>query len=173
MLIRAVIATRLFANRVDAPPSAPVFQLHLTPTVDEFQSIDITWLRRKGARYIGYSGSLRWSRHGRETGSIAYTVEREGLRLRYRTTPRVWGTPQDINELTGLADDRTGALAIAASRLRVLLRVTFPVLRAASPRPRYPHLRTSGREDQPRAKSADFVSKVPAGPPMHRRSAYI
>src|SRR5262245_61009780 len=73
--------------------------LHLTPTVDEFHSIDIAWLRRKGARYVGYSGSLRWTRHGREAGSIGYAVEREGLRLRYRTPPRVWGMPQDINEL--------------------------------------------------------------------------
>jgi hypothetical protein len=71
----------------------------MTPKVHEFLSLDVAWLRRRGACYVGYSGTLRWTRHGRETGSIGYTVEREGLRLRYRNAPRPGGIPQDVNEL--------------------------------------------------------------------------
>jgi hypothetical protein len=69
-----------------------------TPRVSDFRSIDIAWLRRKGACCVGYSGRITWSSRGQETGSIGYQVERGGLRLQYRNTPRV-GTPQDINEL--------------------------------------------------------------------------
>jgi hypothetical protein len=81
--------------------------LHLTPTVDEFHSIDIAWLRRRGTCYVGYFGSLRWTRHGQETGSIGYTVEREGLRLRYRTIPRLGGMPRDVNELVPIVTTPT------------------------------------------------------------------
>lgn len=41
----------------------------LTSKVDDFRSIDLAWLRRKGARNVGYSGRITWSRNGRETGS--------------------------------------------------------------------------------------------------------
>jgi hypothetical protein len=68
------------------------------PKTTDFHSIDLGWLRRKGARNVGYSGTIRWSRNGRETGSIGYYVEAGGLRLRYRNTPR-GGSPEDIDEL--------------------------------------------------------------------------
>jgi hypothetical protein len=68
------------------------------PKTSDFHAIDITWLRRKGARYVDYSGTIRWSRNGRETGSIGYRVEATGLRLIYRTTPRD-GSSEEINEL--------------------------------------------------------------------------
>jgi hypothetical protein len=70
----------------------------LTPKVSDFHTVDITWLRRKGARHVGYSGSIKWSRNGTPTGSIGYSVEAGGLRLCYRTTPR-GGEPEDIDEL--------------------------------------------------------------------------
>lgn len=68
------------------------------PKTSDFHQIDIAWLRRKGARYVGYSGTIRWSRNGQQTGSIGYHLEFNGLRLRYRTTPR-GGAPGDVNEL--------------------------------------------------------------------------
>lgn len=68
------------------------------PKTSDFHAIDIAWLRRKGARYVGYSGTIRWSSNGRETGSIGYHLELNGLRVRYRTTPRE-GSPEDVNEL--------------------------------------------------------------------------
>jgi hypothetical protein len=60
------------------------------PKTTDFRSIDLAWLRRKGARNVGYSGTLRWLHNGH--------VEAGGLRLRYRVTPR-GGSPQDINEV--------------------------------------------------------------------------
>jgi hypothetical protein len=70
-------------------------------SVDRFsalQAIDLAWLRRRGARDIGYSGHITWSRHGEETASIGYDVVCNGLRLRYRHTP-YGGTPQDVDEI--------------------------------------------------------------------------
>jgi hypothetical protein len=68
------------------------------PKTSDFHAIDISWLRRKGARNVGYSGTIRWSRNRQETGSIGYRVEATGLRLIYRTTPRD-GSSEDVNEL--------------------------------------------------------------------------
>jgi hypothetical protein len=71
---------------------------YTTAKTTDFRSIDLAWLRRKGARNVGYSGTLRWSRGGTEIASIGYCVEPDGLRLHYRTTPRS-GLPEVINEL--------------------------------------------------------------------------
>jgi hypothetical protein len=54
------------------------------PKTTDYRSIDIAWLRRKGARNIGYSGTIRWSRNGEQIGSIDYVLEATGLRLSYR-----------------------------------------------------------------------------------------
>ena len=72
--------------------------MYLTSKVDDFRSIDLAWLRHKGARNVGCSGRITWSRNGRETGSIGYHLEAHGLRLRYRHTPHK-GIPEDISEL--------------------------------------------------------------------------
>jgi hypothetical protein len=72
--------------------------MYMTAKTTDFRSIDLAWLRRKGARHPGYSGTVRWSRNGHVTGSIGYHIESEGLRLRYRTTPR-GGEPGDVDEL--------------------------------------------------------------------------
>ena len=72
--------------------------MYMTAKTTDFQSIDLAWLRRKGARHLGCSGTIRWSRNGTPTGSIGYVIEAGGLRLRYRTTPR-GGEPEEIDEL--------------------------------------------------------------------------
>ena len=79
---------------------------YTTSTVDQFQSIDIGWLRRQGAHTIGASGRITWSRNGNDTGSIGYAVETEGIRLRYTCTPR-GGTPEHITELIALTTTQT------------------------------------------------------------------
>jgi hypothetical protein len=48
--------------------------LHLATKVEELRAIDLAWLRRRGARDIGYSGRITWSRHGEETASIGYDI---------------------------------------------------------------------------------------------------
>ena len=59
--------------------------LYLTPKVEEFRCvIDLAWLRRTGARAPGYTSSITWSHQGTVKASVAYTVERAGLRLRYK-----------------------------------------------------------------------------------------
>jgi hypothetical protein len=70
----------------------------IRPRTTEYRSIDIAWLRRKGARHVGYSGRIRWSRDGVEHASIDYAIEAAGLRLRYRVTSG-GGAPQHIDEL--------------------------------------------------------------------------
>ena len=72
--------------------------MYMTSKVEDFRSIDLAWLRRKGARNVGYSGRITWSRNGKVTGSIGYHLEAQGLRLNYRHTPHN-GVPEDISEL--------------------------------------------------------------------------
>ncbi len=57
----------------------------LVDKCEDFQRIDLAWLRRQGALKIGYAGSIQWSRAGKVTSSIRYRVEEDGLRLIYRT----------------------------------------------------------------------------------------
>jgi hypothetical protein len=52
----------------------------------DYRSIDIAWLRRQGARYVGSSGTIRFKRNGEVIGSIGYVLEPTGLRLRYQVT---------------------------------------------------------------------------------------
>jgi len=59
--------------------------LCLKPKVGDFRRvIDLAWLRRTGARVPGYNGHITWSYQGNVKASVAYTVERAGLRLRYK-----------------------------------------------------------------------------------------
>lgn len=51
---------------------------------NDYHSIDIAWLRRHGLAQIGRWSTLRWSRGGRETGSIQIQYLDHGLRLVYR-----------------------------------------------------------------------------------------
>ena len=68
------------------------------PKTTDYRSIDIAWLRRTGARNVGYLGSIRWSHNGEQTGSIDYTLEATGLRLSYRSRPQ-GGSWEYIEEL--------------------------------------------------------------------------
>jgi hypothetical protein len=69
-----------------------------TRRIDEFNTIDLVWLRRQGARTIGHTGQLTWRRNGQVHGSIGYALEATGLRLRYWHTP-YGGAPESIDEV--------------------------------------------------------------------------
>jgi hypothetical protein len=77
-----------------------------TDKVEDFRSIDIAWLRRKGACKVGYSGSMKWSRRGEVTASIGYRIEHNGIRLMYAHT-QGWGAgagvEQHVNEVIPFA----------------------------------------------------------------------
>jgi hypothetical protein len=61
--------------------------VHMTPKTTDYRTVDLAWLRRKGARHVGYSGQITWRNRGEVTGSIGYRLESGGLRLIYRTRP--------------------------------------------------------------------------------------
>jgi hypothetical protein len=67
------------------------------PRTTDYRSIDLAWLRRKGARYLGCSGTVHFKSNGERVGSIGYILEAAGLRLQYRVTSG--GAPEDISEL--------------------------------------------------------------------------
>ncbi len=54
-------------------------------TLDDWRKFDLRELRRQGCLQLNYSGSLRWTRNGRETGSVGFSVAADVLTLRYRT----------------------------------------------------------------------------------------
>ena len=72
--------------------------MHMTPKTTDYRTVDLAWLRRKGARHVGYSGQITWRNRGEVTGSIGYRLELGGLRLIYRNTP-YGGVPEDVNDL--------------------------------------------------------------------------
>jgi hypothetical protein len=49
-------------------------------TLDDFHGVDLRYLRRHRCLQPGYTGTLRWSRHGRETGWIRFAIEPERTR---------------------------------------------------------------------------------------------
>ncbi len=51
---------------------------------NEMHSIDLAWLRKRKLDKVGQWSTLRWSRGGRETGSIRIEYLDHGLRLVYR-----------------------------------------------------------------------------------------
>jgi alpha-amylase/alpha-mannosidase (GH57 family) len=70
----------------------------LVDKCEDYRSVDLAWLRRKGCFKLGYSGRITWSRGGSVTAWINYRVEASGLRLIYRTrrNGEEW---RDIDEL--------------------------------------------------------------------------
>ena len=70
----------------------------LVDKCEDYRSVDLAWLRRKGSLTRGYSSSITWSRGGSVTASIRYRVEGLGLRLIYRTR-RSGDEWRDIDEL--------------------------------------------------------------------------
>jgi hypothetical protein len=79
--------------------------MHMTPKTTDYRTVDLAWLRRKGARHVGYSGKITWRSRGEVTGSIGYRLEPGGLRLIYRNTPYA-GVPEDINDLIPIITTR-------------------------------------------------------------------
>src|SRR5262245_19911462 len=70
-----------------------------TTKTSDFHTIDLAWLRRKRARNPGWTGTIRWSRGGEQTGSIGYALEHGGLRLNYSHTPAGATEAATINEV--------------------------------------------------------------------------
>jgi hypothetical protein len=60
------------------------YRLDKKSTTNECQSIDVRYLHRNGLLKPGYSFSLRWSRAGRQTGSIGGVAYRDQVALLYR-----------------------------------------------------------------------------------------
>jgi hypothetical protein len=86
-----------FENQQRANMARPA--LYATSKTSDFHAVDLAWLRRKGARRPGRSGTIQWSTGGRQTGSIGYTVEHGGVRLNYSHTPRGSTQPIPVDEL--------------------------------------------------------------------------
>src|SRR3954447_23709331 len=61
------------------PPSFPT-------TLDDLRAVDARYLRRHGMLEPGRGGTLRWSRAGRETGSIGLRCSGNAAFLNYRVT---------------------------------------------------------------------------------------
>lgn len=76
-------------------------------TTGETQSLDVRYLNRRGLLKPGGWFSLRWSRGGRETGSIGGSVEGthrpERVILRYRHRSGPGGEWEDVREVVPLA----------------------------------------------------------------------
>lgn len=81
------------------------FGLMVTKT-NEVHSIDLAWLRRQKLLNVGCWSSLRWSRAGRETGSIRLEYLSGAVRLVYRarTSGEDW---QDISDTVQLVETAT------------------------------------------------------------------
>jgi 5-methylcytosine-specific restriction endonuclease McrA len=72
---------------------------YATTKTSDFHALDLVWLRRKGARKPGWTGTITWSSAGRKTGSVGCTLESSGLRLQYRHTPGGSTQPITVDEL--------------------------------------------------------------------------
>ena len=73
---------------------------------NEVHSIDLAWLRRQKLLNIGRWSTVRWSRGGRETGSIRLECHAHAIRLVYRQRERE-ADLVDVNELVPLVETDT------------------------------------------------------------------
>jgi hypothetical protein len=71
-------------------------------TLDDFQAIDLRYLRRQKLLSPGYHGSLRWSRGGQETGSIRFSVGTDDITLSYRIRARGAADWEEFREVVPL-----------------------------------------------------------------------
>lgn len=71
----------------------------LVDKCEDYRSLDIASLRRKGCLKPGFSGRITWSRGGTVRAWIQYRVEEMGLRLIYRTRRPGDEEWRDIDEL--------------------------------------------------------------------------
>jgi hypothetical protein len=53
-------------------------------TTDSQHQIDIRWMKKSNMLRPGTTGSLSWSRHGKETGSVGYRMEENQMTLHYK-----------------------------------------------------------------------------------------
>lgn len=70
----------------------------LVDKCEDLLSIDLTFLRKRNALFVGNRGELTWSRRGEKYAQVNYIIEAGGLRLIYRTRSggHDW---QDVDEL--------------------------------------------------------------------------
>ena len=71
-------------------------------TTGECHSVDVRYLHRNGLLKPGHSFSLRWSRAGRQTGSIGGVAYRDQLNLLYRHRRGPGGEWEDVKETVPL-----------------------------------------------------------------------
>jgi hypothetical protein len=73
------------------PPSFPT-------TLDDLKAVDLRYLRRHGLLEPGRGGTLRWSRAGRETGSIGLRCSGDAVLLSYRVASWRDTQAEDVEE---------------------------------------------------------------------------
>jgi hypothetical protein len=73
------------------PPSFPT-------TLDDLRAVDLRYLRRHGMLEPGRCGTLRWSRAGRETGSIGLRCSGDAVLLSYRVASWRGTEAEDVEE---------------------------------------------------------------------------
>jgi hypothetical protein len=78
------------------------YRLNKKSTTNECQSIDVRYLHRNGLLKPGHYFSLRWSRAGRQTGSIGGVAYRDQVTLLYRHRRGPGGEWDDIKETVPL-----------------------------------------------------------------------
>lgn len=71
-------------------------------TTDSRHDIDIRWMKKNNRLRPGTTGSLSWSRRGKETGSVGYRTEESRMILYYRYRP--YGGEREQVEQTILFD---------------------------------------------------------------------
>jgi hypothetical protein len=71
-------------------------------TTGECHSVDVRYLHRNGLLKPGHSFSLRWSRAGRQTGSIGGVAYRDQVTLLYRHGRGPSGEWEDVKETVPL-----------------------------------------------------------------------
>jgi hypothetical protein len=67
-------------------------------TLDDLRAVDLRYLRRQGMLEPGRGGTLRWSRAGRETGSIGLRCSGDAVFLSYRVTSWRGAAAEDVEE---------------------------------------------------------------------------
>jgi len=67
-------------------------------TLDDLKAVDLRYLRRHGMLEPGRGGTLRWSRAGRETGSIGLRCSGDAVLLSYRVASWRGTEPEDVEE---------------------------------------------------------------------------
>jgi hypothetical protein len=78
------------------------YRFNKKSTTNECQSIDVRYLHSNGLLKPGHSFSLRWSRAGRQTGSIGGVAYRDQVTLLYRHRRGPSGEWEDVKETVPL-----------------------------------------------------------------------